>query len=137
MTAATERKVVTLTIVDPVHPGRPPLTMNQWRNCHWAVKSDAKERIYWQVVSALQTAGVKRGKAPTFGCIKVSIVQYAPDNRVRDNDGLGAFRKDVLDAMKRRNVVRDDSRLYVKDGGNDIVIDRLMPRMEIMIEELS
>ncbi|KQU33544.1 hypothetical protein [Rhodococcus sp. Leaf233] len=137
MTAATERKVVTLTIVDPVHPGRPPLTMNQWRNAHWAVKTAAKERLYWQVVSALQTAGVKRGAVPNFERIKVSIVQYAPDMRVRDNDGLGAFRKDILDAMKRRNVVRDDSRLFVKDGGNEIETDRKLPRMEILIEELS
>lgn len=136
MTTITEQATVVLTIVDPKHPGRPPLTMNEWRNSHWSVKSEAKHRIHWQVLKALQTAGVKRGATPNFGCISVRIMQWAPDGRKRDRDGLGAYRKDVLDALKNCGVVVDDSRQYVLDGGNDIEIDRKLPRMEIHITEV-
>ena len=45
----------TLTIIDTAHPGRPPLTMNEWRNAHWTKKSKARTRIHWQIRQALQT----------------------------------------------------------------------------------
>ena len=122
-----------LTIRDFHHPGRPPLTMNEWRNSHWAVKTKAKHRIYWQIVKALQEAGLRQTGKPLFDRITVRIVQFAPDARKRDNDGLGAFRKDVLDALKLSGVVPDDSREFVIDGGNDIRMDRTDPRVEIRI----
>lgn len=124
-----------LIIFDPVHPGRPPLTMNEWRNAHWSVKSAAKQKIAWQVTKALQDAKIRTSSNPLFERIGVRIVQFAPDRRVRDNDGLSAFRKDVLDALKTRRIVLDDSTKYVVDGGNEIETDRALPRIEIHITE--
>lgn len=133
MTTAPETLTYTLTITDPAHPGRPPLTMNEWRNCHWRRKDDAKKRIHWQVKKALQDASV----ITTIARAKVTITQFAPNGRRRDVDGLGAFRKDVLDALVRHRVLPDDNTRHVVDGGNFIVVDRDNPRMEIRLEVLA
>ncbi|MES9513602.1 hypothetical protein ACIQYW_16155 [Rhodococcus erythropolis] len=119
----------TLTIIDTAHPGRPPLTMNKWRNAHWRTQSVAKKRIYYQVKAALQTTPI-----PTLERATVSIIQYAPNAIRRDVDGLGAFRKDMLDALVMNKVFPDDNTNHVIDGGNTILLDRENPRIEIRIE---
>lgn len=118
----------TLTIIDTHHPGRPPLTMNEWRNAHWTKKSKARTRIHWQIRQALQITPI-----PMCEQVTISITQYAPDARIRDADGLSAFRKDAIDAL-RRHVVPDDAQKHVIDGGNTILLDRENPRIEIRIE---
>ncbi|MBM4548713.1 hypothetical protein GS445_02995 [Rhodococcus hoagii] len=122
-----------LTIVDSQHPGRPPLTMNEWRNCHWAKKVAAKKRIDWQILRASREAGI----LVTIPRVKVTITQHAPDGRRRDADGLSAFRKDVLDALVAQRILPDDNHKHVVDGGNHIAIDRANPRMEILLEEVA
>lgn len=119
-----------LSIVDPTHPGRPPLTMNQWRNAHWSVKTTAKHRV------AFQVRGQLSHNPPVFDRISVAIAQYAPDNRRRDVDGLSVFRKDVCDAIVRCGVVLDDSAEFVVDAGNTIHTDKVNPRIEVIIREL-
>lgn len=121
----------TLTIVDPTHPGCPPLTMNQWRNAHHHVKTAAKHRNYTLVRAALGRS------APRYGRVRVSITQWAPTNRKRDADGLSAFRKDVLDALVHYGVIVDDNSKYVVDGGNLPEVDKSNPRIEIRIDELE
>ena len=128
----TETAAYELTIVDSIHPGRPPLTMNEWRNCHWRQKTTAKTRIAFQIKQALQRTPVP----PTRRC-KVVITQYAPDGRRRDADGLSAFRKDVLDSLVRCGVFPDDNFKHVVDGGNFIELDRTNPRMVIRLEVLD
>ena len=117
-----------LTIIDTHHPGRPPLTMNQWRNAHWTRKSKARARIHWQIRAALQANPI-----PMQQQVSVAIVQYAPTLRTRDADGLSAFRKDALDALRQR-VFPDDNTAHVIDGGNTIHLDCENPRIEIRIE---
>lgn len=122
----------TLTIVDQVHPGRPPLTMNDAHRAHWTRKKAARERISWQVKAALSVSPV-----PRLEKAKVAIVQYAPDARRRDADSLGLFRKSVLDAIVRAGVLPDDNVRHVIDGGNEIRLDRVNPRIEILITPIS
>ncbi|WP_064059261.1 RusA family crossover junction endodeoxyribonuclease [Prescottella equi] len=122
-----------LTIIDERHPGRPPLTMNEWRNCHWRKKVTAKKRIDWQILQASREAGI----LVTIPRAKVTITQHAPDGRRRDADGLSAFRKDVLDALVAQRILPDDNHKHVIDGGNHIAIDRTNPRMEILLEEVA
>lgn len=121
-----------LTIVDSQHPGRPPLTMNEYERAHYRKQTAAKHRIQWQIKSALQVTPV----AP-MERVRVSITQHAPDGRRRDVDGLGAFRKAALDALVRNGVVIDDDHHRVIDGGNHIAIDRTNPRIEILLEEVA
>ncbi|NKV28178.1 hypothetical protein GS921_00390 [Rhodococcus hoagii] len=123
-----------LTIIDSQHPGRPPLTMNEWRNCHWRKKSLAKKRIGYQVIKAVNECGTL---VPRIDRAKVTITQHAPDGRRRDADGLSAFRKDVLDALVAQRILPDDNHKHVIDGGNHIAIDRTNPRMEILLEEVA
>lgn len=122
-----------LTIIDGTHPGRPPLTMNQWRNAHWHKKTLVKRRIAFQVIDACRRAGLP----VTLDRVKVTIRQFAPDGRRRDADGLSAFRKDVLDALVAKKILPDDNQKHVIDGGNHIAIDRTNPRMEILLEEVA
>lgn len=125
----TEQQTAVLTIIDAQHPGRPPLLMND--SVHWSKKSEARDRIYWQITRALQQspiAPMQRGR--------VEIVQFAPDGLKRDADGLGLFRKSVLDALVKRKVFPDDNVRHVIDGGNRIEVDRQKPRMEIRITEV-
>ena len=121
-----------LTIVDGVHPGRPPLTMNEWRNCHWRQKTTAKQRITYQIKQALQKSPV-----PQIRRCQVTITQYAPDGRRRDVDGLGAFRKDVCDALVKWGVFPDDNYRHVVDGGNTIELDRTNPRIVIRLDVIE
>ena len=121
-----------LVIVDTVHPGRPPLTMNEWRNCHWRTKATAKTRITYQIKQALQASPV-----PPIRRCKVTITQYAPDGRRRDVDGLSAFRKDVLDSLVKWGVFPDDNYKHIVDGGNEIEIDRDNPRLVIRLDVLN
>ncbi|WP_336874435.1 hypothetical protein [Rhodococcus qingshengii] len=119
----------TLTIIDTHHPGRPPLTMNEYERAHYRKQTAAKRRIQWQIKAALQTTPI-----PTLNQATVSIIQYAPNKIRRDVDGLGAFRKAMLDALVMNKVFPDDNTHHVIDGGNTILLDRENPRIEIRIE---
>ncbi|MFC9514374.1 hypothetical protein ACFTSD_01445 [Nocardiaceae bacterium NPDC056970] len=123
-----------LTIIDSRHPGRPPLTMNEWRNAHWRKKTLAKKRIGYQVMKAVDECGTL---IPRIDRAKVTVTQHAPDDRRRDADGLSAFRKDALDALVAQRILPDDNSTHVVDGGNRITIDRANPRIEIMLEEVT
>lgn len=114
------------------HLTRPPLTMNDWRNAHWAVKSKTKHRLAWLTREALQ-----RTPVPRLHRARITVTQYAPDRRRRDPDGLGAFRKDVLDALVREGVLPDDNRDHVVDAGNAIEYDPTRPRITVRIEALA
>jgi hypothetical protein len=127
MTTATA--TYELTIVDGVHPGRPPLTMNDAHRVGWHKKRDARIRIHYQIKKALQDAPV-----PPLERATVAITQYAPDARRRDADSLGLFRKHALDALVKEGVLLDDAQKYVVDGGNHIDLDRGNPRMVITLQ---
>ena len=71
----------TLTIIDTAHPGRPPLTMNEYERAHYRKQTAAKRRIQWQIKAALQTTPI-----PTLNQATVSIIQYAPNKIRRDVD---------------------------------------------------
>jgi Holliday junction resolvase RusA-like endonuclease len=118
-----------LTIIDTHHPGRPPLTMNEFERAHYRKQTAAKRRIQWQIKAALQATPI-----PKLDQATVSIIQYAPNAIRRDVDGLGAFRKAMLDALVMNNVFPDDNTAHVIDGGNTILLDRENPRIEIRIE---
>jgi len=102
--------------------------MNDMRNAHRTKNSKPRTRIHWPIRHALQTNPIPRCEQVT-----ISITQYAPDARIRDADGLSAFRKDAIDAL-RQHVIPDDAQKYVIDGGNTIDLDRENPRIEIRIE---
>ena len=108
---------------------KPPLTMNDYRRVHWSAKVRAKREIHYRIKRALQTTPV-----PSQSRARISIVQYAPDARIRDADDLNAFRKDALDALVMLGVFPDDNTNHVIDGGNTILLDRDHPRIEIRIE---
>lgn len=120
------------TIVDPLHPGRPPMTMNQAGGSHWRKVRAAKHRVAWQVREQLGH-NPPRYRTP----VQVAIHQYAPDNRRRDVDGLGLLRKHILDSLVDLGVLEDDSTRHVADGGNQITTDRLHPRITVTITELE
>lgn len=119
----------TLTITDDDHPGRPPLTMNDAHRAHWSKKRNARNRIHFQILRALQESPV-----PPLERATVTITQYAPDARRRDADSLGLFRKSVLDALVTLGVFPDDNTRHVVDGGNHITTDRAQPRIVITLQ---
>lgn len=121
-----------LTIVDSIHPGRPPLTMNDYAKAHWTKKRQARDRIHYQVKQALQ-----KQPLPMFDRARIAIVQHAPDGRRRDVDGLNAFRKAALDALVRLGVLPDDNLRHVIDGGNRIELSSPHPRIVIELEHLA
>lgn len=121
-----------LTIVDGVHPGRPPLTMNEFERANRWTRTDAKKRIRWQIKAEL-----KKNPIPPISRVKISITQHAPDARPRDADGLSAYRKAAIDSLVREGVLVDDAQKYVVDGGNTIELDRTNPRMVIRLDVLD
>jgi Holliday junction resolvase RusA-like endonuclease len=121
-----------LTIVDPVHAGRPPMTMNEAHRAHWTAKKKARERLAWQIRAALAATPI-----PPMDRATITIVQHAPNAIRRDADGLGLFRKHAIDALVREGVLPDDNTAHVVDGGNRIEVDRLSPRIEIHLTEVA
>lgn len=112
---------------------RPPMTSNDQRRAHWAQVRRAKQEVEMRVRSAAQQARVGALSGPQV----VTVVWFAPNARTRDSDSLSPFLKAALDGLVRSGVLIDDSSEYVVDTHMRVEVDRINPRIEILIEEAS
>jgi Holliday junction resolvase RusA-like endonuclease len=93
----------------------PPPSVNRIRRLN---KSEMHFHSYWidkcdQMVTAQWAAAKLRGASrPSFGDAKVSIlIQLNEKMRLRDADNAS---KAILDYLKRIQIIRDDSKQYVR-----------------------
>jgi len=68
--------------------------------------------------------------------VLIEITYYEPDNR-RDDDNVQSGAKFILDGLKEAGVIKDDRRKYVSLRQNEVKIDKLNPRIEILIKEIE
>lgn len=72
----------------------PPVTANEVRQAHWTIQARAKIEVAEAVVEAARAAGV-----PPLERVAITLVWFAPDNGVRDCDGLYPMLKAAIDAL--------------------------------------
>lgn len=107
--------------------------LNEYTNaCRsgWGAGSRMKIKNERKICNAIrkQMHGVK------FGRIRPFFVWYEEDNR-RDADNVAFAKKFILDALKKEEVIVDDSRKYVEGFTDVILVDKNHPRIEVYIKE--
>ena len=100
-----------------------------WWACR-RTKRDAMNRVMMELMAQ---------NIPPFKRPIVVRIKWIEKDARRDRDNVSSGgTKILLDAMKQRGLIRDDSRRWVKDIRHDTsVIDKQRPRIEIEIEEVS
>jgi Holliday junction resolvase RusA-like endonuclease len=117
------------TITIPLE--RPPLTMNEWRNTHWAEKHRVRKDVHLFVAAFAPKSGL-----PKLGRCAIEIVWHPKRGGRRDNDSLAAFGKDAIDALVRLGYLVDDASRYVTGTRYRIgAPDKAKPRIDILITE--
>lgn len=96
---------------------------------HWSkgskLKREYTDDVHWQ----LKIQHIK----PVQGKAVLTITFYEKDNR-RDADNIYGGLKYLLDGMVQAGIVKDDTRQYVEPIIKPIEIDKINPRVEVIIE---
>lgn len=85
-------------------PIRRPLTLNEQRRQHWAVKRREIAQLRGDALLLFRSLRIPRHQQ-----VSVHLTYFPPDRRTRDADNLVATLKPVCDALKDAGVVSDDS----------------------------
>lgn len=101
---------------------------------HWSsaakLKKEQVEFFQWSVKRNLVVT-------PTDWPAEAVIVYYEPDMR-RDVDNVtGAGAKIILDALVELKVLPNDSRKYIRKLTQDVLVDKVNPRIEVTIKEIE
>jgi Holliday junction resolvase RusA-like endonuclease len=114
-----------------VIPGIPP-SMNQFlgKSNVWSYRASKHE---WTALVCGYCRAQKRPSKP-LACANVTVTFFFSDNRKRDVDNIA---KPVLDGLKAAGVISDDCWQIVKDLTLRGAIDRVNPRTEIEVTEIS
>jgi hypothetical protein len=103
------------------------LSMNQFLNYHWGLKSDLKHA--YRAIMKPQIENLKLGR------VELSFYFYPPSNHRRDRSNfLSIHEKFICDVLVENGCLVDDNDDYIKathyyTGG----IDKENPRVEILI----
>lgn len=112
----------------------PLMTQNTQRRAHWTEVAKAKADTEFLVSAAAAKAKLRKIDGP----ISVRIVWYASDARKRDVDSLSVLAKSCLDALKKREIIKDDHAGIVTEVHlGPICISRDNPRIEIVIRRVE
>lgn len=94
------------------------------------MKSDCMERVGWSIRSQLR--GYK-----TTCLLTVHFVYYEPSAR-RDKDNVHAMSsKVILDSLQACNVIPNDGWNNIYNSTHDYFIDKVHPRIEVYLEEMT
>lgn len=111
---------------------RPPLSSNGQRRAHWTTVRKAKADV-----EVLVAAQVREVQVPPLDRITVLVTWFAPDARARDVDSLSPFLKAALDSLVKSGVLVDDNSKFVREATTRIDLDRVRPRIEIELKEVT
>lgn len=132
----------------------PPVSANDARRGHWRSQWAAKIEVE-QAVAVL----VRAARVPKLDRCALELTWYAPDYRVRDDDGLAILLKSVRDALTPprpavpagtptqagtprkkaqrakigAGIITDDSARYVESSRTAIVLGDPDPRIDLVI----
>lgn len=109
---------------------KPPISDNS--RLHWTATHRIKQDVRREVARLVAVAGI-----PPLGRCEVNV-EYTPrDNRRRDTDNLGTFRKVVADAVVDAGVVPDDTPEFMSKPEPVIrPADRLDPHLTVTVREV-
>ena len=113
-------------------PGRLP-SMNEYIsacNRAWFIGQSFKNKQMKLVSLAIMADKVPVFERPVY----VTFRWFEKDKR-RDRDNIKSGEKYVMDALKHRGRIQNDTQRWVLDSTHEITVDRENPRVEVEIEE--
>lgn len=113
---------------------RPPLTLNDQRRAHWTkvrrAKAEVENLVGWHARAQLP-------KGLRLDRVRLTVIWYAPNARVRDADSLAPLTKSALDALVRSGYLLNDDSTHVLSVAQQVRIDREHPRIVLELEEIE
>lgn len=97
---------------------------------HWAVGAKLKKKEMRRVEEFIMINRLRE----TTGKATITISCYEPNAR-RDEDNVKAgASKIILDALQKSGIIRGDGRKYINLIQPAVEVDRVNPRIEVIIE---
>lgn len=101
-------------------------SLNQYQNAcrsHWSkgadFKKDIEELIGWNIKQALTKQTLRKVEKPCE-----IFIEWHEATKRRDVDNIQSAQKFILDALQQHNIIKRDSRKYVKQIHHRIVDDK-------------
>lgn len=113
-------------------PGRLPSFNEYIAACNraWFIGQGFKNK-QMKIISAW----IMYHKVPVFTKPVVVRFRWFEKDRRRDRDNIRSAEKYVMDALKHRRRIKNDTQKWVLDSQHEITVDKDNPRVEITIEE--
>ena len=93
------------------------------------MKREAEAVVGWAVRSA---------RLKTFTKPVVMRYRWFEPNRKRDKDNISSYgRKVIQDALVKMGVLKGDGWKYISGFSDEFFVDKLEPRIEVVIEEVE
>ncbi len=97
---------------------------------HWRQRQREAQRVHWLVA-----AHIPLDTAPFDNIVNIRVTCYFKDLRViQDSDNI--MDKLYIDGVKVSEIIKDDDRRFVHWTATRSLLDRVNPRVEILIEEM-
>lgn len=101
-------------------------SLNQYQNAcrsHWSkgadFKKDIEELIGWNIRSALTKQTLRKVERPCE-----IFIEWHEKTKRRDVDNIQSAQKFILDALQHHNIIKNDSRKYIKQIHHTIIDDK-------------
>ena len=98
---------------------------------HFHIYSDMKKNF-----TNIVAWSAKCYKPPDSYPVDIIITWYEP-NLKRDYDNIMAGQKFILDGLVVAGVLKNDTQKYINSITNKLAVDRVNPRVEIILEEVE
>ena len=101
-------------------------SLNEYQSAcrsHWskgaAFKKDIEELIGWSIIQSLSKKTLCRVDKPCE-----IFIEWHEKTKRRDVDNIQSAQKFILDALQHHNIIKNDSRKYVKQIHHTIIDDK-------------
>lgn len=101
-------------------------SLNQYQNAcrsHWSkgaeFKKNIEELIGWSIVQALRKKTLCRVEKPCE-----IFIEWHEKTKRRDVDNIQSAQKFILDALQHFNIIKNDSRKYIKQIHHTVIDDK-------------
>ena len=113
-------------------PGRLP-SLNDYINAckrAWYIGDSFKKKQVKIVSTFIIACNVPVFERPVY-----MLFRWFEKNKRRDRDNIRSAEKYIMDALKDRGRIRNDTQKWVLDSRHEISVDEKNPRVEVEIEE--
>jgi len=95
-----------------------------------AMKQDTQEAIGWQI---RQQCPIRRQITRP---VTIRFI-WACKNAKKDIDNVAFAKKFILDALVNMKILQNDTRQWIKGFSDEFVIDKVNPRVEVILTEVE